>query len=57
MKIIHRDFKPENILIINKDEDDDDLLYIKICDFGSVKWFQEVINEKIFCLITLLYCT
>ena len=28
MKIIHRDLKPENILIINKDEDDDDLLYI-----------------------------
>ena len=46
MKIIHRDLKPENILIINKDEDDNDLLYIKICDFGSSKWFQEGINEK-----------
>ena len=47
MNIIHRDLKPENILITNKDEDDKDLIYIKIADFGTAKIFKENQSEKL----------
>ena len=36
--IIHRDMKPENILIVaGKDEDDHDIDIVKVCDFGIAK--------------------
>ena len=41
MKIIHRDLKPENILIIKREDEDNELLFIKICDFGTAKWFED----------------
>ncbi len=41
MKIIHRDLKPENILIIKREDEDNELLFVKICDFGTAKWFEE----------------
>ena len=46
--IIHRDIKPENILIICNEEEDEDLLYIKLCDFGTAKFFEEGNKEKSF---------
>ena len=47
MNIIHRDLKPENILITNKDEDDKDLIYVKIADFGTAKIFKENQNKNL----------
>ena len=41
MNIIHRDIKPENIFIIKREDYDNDLLFIKIGDFGTAKWFEE----------------
>ena len=40
-KIIHRDLKPENILIIKREDEDNELLFVKICDFGTAKWFED----------------
>ena len=41
MNIIHRDLKPENIFIVKREDYDNDLLFIKIGDFGTAKWFEE----------------
>ena len=47
MNIIHRDIKPENILIMERDNEDQDLLYVKIADFGTAKIFKENQNENL----------
>jgi len=44
MHIVHRDLKPENILIVNKD--DNEMPFIKVCDFGTSKIFETGIAEK-----------
>ena len=44
MHIVHRDLKPENILIVNKD--DNELPFIKVCDFGTSKIFETGFAEK-----------
>jgi calcium-dependent protein kinase len=46
--IIHRDFKPENILISKKERDllsDEEYFWIKIIDFGTAKIFKNDQNE------------
>ena len=46
--IIHRDFKPENILISKKEKDlldDEEYFWIKIIDFGTAKIFKNNQNE------------
>ena len=45
MKIIHRNLKPENILISKREKDD--LLYVKIGGFATAKMNEEgIIEEK-----------
>ena len=44
MHIVHRDLKPENILIVNKD--DNEMPFIKVCDFGTSKIFETGFAEK-----------
>ena len=44
MKIIHRNLKPENILISKREKDD--LLYVKIGGFATAKMNEEGIIEK-----------
>lgn len=39
MRVMHEDIKPENIMIMNRDEND--FLKIKLIDFGTAKIFKE----------------
>ena len=38
---VHRDIKPNNILVFGENRDDLDTLYVKLTDFGSGKMFLE----------------
>ena len=38
-RIIHRDLKPENILLQYNENDTNDLIIVKICDFGFARSF------------------